>query len=157
MPANQTALYAGVLLIVLGAIVWTFKKPGSPEQNVIRGPGGFEFSLNTPPLAVIALGIVLVLIAMIYSGNVPAPPSPAPIAAPPSPEPTVPLKKVACIGQSEDRCGLLHAIFYRCGEWDPDSGRVAKDLCEGGPIDIRVISQKLGDMCGYALVEITCH
>lgn len=77
MPANQVALFAGVGVILLGALVWAFRPPQPNAENTIRGPGGFEFTLNTPAIAVIALGIVLVLIGTMYS-NTPSPPASEP-------------------------------------------------------------------------------
>jgi hypothetical protein len=93
MPANQVALFAGVGVILLGALVWAFRPPQ---------PGGFEFTLNTPAIAVIALGIVLVLIGTMYS-NTPSPPASEPARPTTSPTqssnpaPTQPTPQAECI------------------------------------------------------------
>jgi hypothetical protein len=78
MPPNQVALFVGVGVIVLGALVWVFRPQEPNAENTIKWPGGFEFTLNTPAIAVMALGIVLVLIGTMYP-NTPSPPIAEPV------------------------------------------------------------------------------
>ena len=59
---NQIAFYGGMVLVVVGLLLWVFRG-GSPERNIIRLPGGVEFELNTPAFVVMAFGVVLVIIS----------------------------------------------------------------------------------------------
>jgi hypothetical protein len=101
MPANQVALFVGVCVIVLGALVWIFRPKEPNAENTIKLPGGFEFTLNTPAIAVMALGILLVLIGTMYP-NTPSPPPAEPVhpTTPPTqaqnPAPTEPSPQPEC-------------------------------------------------------------
>jgi hypothetical protein len=59
---NQIAFYGGLVLVVVGLLLWIFRG-GSPERNIIKLPGGIEFELNTPAFVVMAFGVVLVIIS----------------------------------------------------------------------------------------------
>ena len=59
---NQIAFYGGMVLVVVGLLLWLFRG-GSPGRNIIRLPGGVEFELNTPAFVVMAFGVVLVIIS----------------------------------------------------------------------------------------------
>jgi hypothetical protein len=94
MTASQVALFVGVGVIVLGALVWAFRPPEPTAENKFSVPGGFEFTLNTPAIAVIALGIVLVLIGILYSNT------PSPIGTEPA-NPTTPAIQSAKPGPTQ--------------------------------------------------------
>jgi hypothetical protein len=68
MNSEQITLVVGLGIVVLGAIVWAFKKPENSAQNVIKIPGGFEFALNTPAIATMAIGVVLVVVSRTLPG-----------------------------------------------------------------------------------------
>ncbi len=63
MNPEQITLVVGLGIVVLGAIVWVFKKPERAAQNTIKIPGGFEFTMNTPAIATMAIGVVLVVVS----------------------------------------------------------------------------------------------
>jgi len=58
---DRVAFYGGIVLIVVGLAAWLLR-PNSPgEQNAIKFLG-FEFTLNTPALAVMVIGIVMMVL-----------------------------------------------------------------------------------------------
>lgn len=60
---NRVAFYGGVVVIVVGVMVWILRPHSAAQKNTIKIPGGFEFELNTPAFALIVLGIVLMLVS----------------------------------------------------------------------------------------------
>jgi len=59
---DRVAFYGGIVLIVVGLAAWLLR-PNSPgEQNAIKFLG-FEFTLNTPALAVMVIGIVMMVLS----------------------------------------------------------------------------------------------
>lgn len=160
MPGNQIAIYAGILLIALGAVVWLLQKPSGPQQNVIKAPGGFEFSLATPAFVVMALGIILVLIALSYSGSAPSESKNPSTVQSSQPAPTnaskAPRKYRVCTGEREIGCAGEHDVFYECGYFGTDD-MIAAKLCEGDVYRAVRLNTKGGDKCGYALIGVTCN
>jgi hypothetical protein len=68
MPAaNQIALIVGAVVVIVGLLVWAVKPPTPDSATKIQLPGGFEITVNAPALGVMALGIVLVFLALMYS------------------------------------------------------------------------------------------
>jgi hypothetical protein len=60
MTLDQITVYVGLGVIVFGAVVWATKtSPG--EENIIE-VFEFKFRLNTPAIAVMAIGVVLVVV-----------------------------------------------------------------------------------------------
>ena len=60
---SQIAFYAGVLLIFAGFAVWVWRPNQPGQQNEMKFLG-FTFALNTPALAVMVIGIVIMLIGL---------------------------------------------------------------------------------------------
>lgn len=63
MEPSTIVLYAGLLVVLVALAIWVFRKPEPNAQNTIRA-FGIEFALNTPALAVMALGIVVIVIGL---------------------------------------------------------------------------------------------
>lgn len=164
-PPNQIALYVGLLIVVFGALDWAIKPPEPNAQNVFKMPGGFEFTLNTPALAVINLGIVLVLIAIMFS-ETSEPPHPIPATTPyivpiasqtsPALPPKPRFTKTVCTGELEKSCAGAHDIFITCGDYGSDD-QIAMQVCHGTPSKALRTNTKGGNHCGYSLIEVTCN
>jgi hypothetical protein len=60
MASNMIVLVTGLAVVVFGAAVWAFRPPDPAAENQIEFMG-LKLKMNTPALAVMALGIVLVL------------------------------------------------------------------------------------------------
>jgi hypothetical protein len=60
---SQIALYAGVILIFAGFAVWVWRPDSAAQSNTMKF-AGFEFALNTPALAVMAIGIVVMIVGL---------------------------------------------------------------------------------------------
>jgi hypothetical protein len=59
---NRVAFYGGIVLIVVGLAAWLLRPNSSRVQNTIKFLA-FEFTLNTPALAVMVIGIVLMVLS----------------------------------------------------------------------------------------------
>ena len=59
--------YAGVILVFAGFAVWVWRPNLTGQANTIKF-AGFEFVLNTPALAVMVIGIVVIIVGL----NVPS-------------------------------------------------------------------------------------
>lgn len=68
MAPNEIAFWVGVGLIALGAIVWVIRPAGTGRFKISFL--GFEVELDAPSIAIIAMGIVLILV----STQLPGPP-----------------------------------------------------------------------------------
>ena len=105
MEPSTIVLYAGLLVVLVALIIWVFRKPDPNAQNTIRA-FGIEFALNTPALAVMALGIVVIVIGL-TQGQKPAPSPVPPAALPPPPSSAPPAAKQLTIypqiGSDADR------------------------------------------------------
>jgi hypothetical protein len=75
MAPNLVAFLVGIGIVVFGAGVWAVKPPAPTEQNKISFLG-FEVTLSTPAIAIMAIGIVLVLASTMLPGNTPDIPHP---------------------------------------------------------------------------------
>ena len=73
MNPSQIVLFVGIGIVLLGAYVWATRKNQSSTANTIKRPGGFEFTLTTPALAMMAMGVVLILVSSLLSGGVAGP------------------------------------------------------------------------------------
>lgn len=60
---SQIAFFAGILLIFAGFAVWVWRPNWPGQINTIKFLG-FEFAMNTPALAVMVIGIVIMLIGL---------------------------------------------------------------------------------------------
>jgi hypothetical protein len=106
----------GSLVVIFGAVIWAFRPPSGAGKTTIRLPG-FEISLDVPALAVMAVGVVLVVI-----GTAP-PPEPSPSSGPsPSLGPSPPTLPVA------ERCYDFTGTY---GVYANGSGK-ASIACQGG-------------------------
>ena len=145
---NRVAFYGGLLVIAIGLVVWIVR-PNSPSRASRIKLFGIELSSGVPAFVVMALGLAL----MISSTRFPemlAPPVPPP-AKPPDP-----IKKIVCTGEFERNCPGAHDIFYTCGYFGSDE-QIAQKVCSGirsGALRLKTVG---GNMCGYALIEVTCR
>jgi hypothetical protein len=134
----EVTLFAGLGLIALGALVWVLK-PETNAQNTIRLTG-LEFALNTPAIAIMTLGVVVVLIGTLYQKTAPH------------------FTKTICLGEFEDNCAGTHQTFLRCDEVRGlTDQQIAARVCQGAPSKTLRTNTKGGDNCGYALIEATCN
>ena len=62
MAASQIVLIAGLAIVVFGAAVWALRPSATTAENQIAF-AGLTVKMNTPALAVMALGVVLVLVS----------------------------------------------------------------------------------------------
>jgi len=62
---NQSliVLLVGIAVIASGVIAWLVRKDQGSAQNKVKLPLGFEFELNTPAFAIIALGIGIIVVS----------------------------------------------------------------------------------------------
>src|SRR5215469_2403936 len=87
---DKVAFYGGVLVVVIGLLVWIIR----PNQAVGKSEialFGMKFVFDTPAFAVMIIGIALMLLS----------PRLPPYLVSATPEP---IKKVVCIGQNENNC-----------------------------------------------------
>jgi hypothetical protein len=85
--SNDITLYVGLGIVILGAGAWFFKQ-ATTSESIIKGPG-FSFTLHETSLAIIALGIILVIISrlgppeeqIVYEPKLGVVPQPAPAPA----------------------------------------------------------------------------
>jgi hypothetical protein len=140
MGEEQIAFYAGLLIIVVGLIVWVVRPNNAAGKSEIQFLG-FKFSFDVPAFAVMIIGIVL----MVLSPRFHIAPSPPPAT----------IKKIVCTGEYENACPGAHDIFYTCGYFGSDE-EIAKKICTGikaGYVRLKTVG---GNKCGYALIEVTC-
>jgi len=64
---NKVAFYLGLIVLVLGLIVWIIRPHRSPGKSTIKFLG-FEFSFDTPAFTVMVLGIVLMVLSPNFPG-----------------------------------------------------------------------------------------
>jgi hypothetical protein len=69
MTPATVVLFGGLLIVAVGVAIWAIKKPEPNAQNTFNLPGGFGFTLNTPAIAVMAMGVIVMYLGL----NVPAP------------------------------------------------------------------------------------
>jgi hypothetical protein len=144
MGEEQVAFYAGLLIIVVGLIVWVVRPNNAAGKSEIQFLG-FKFSFDVPAFAVMIIGIVLMVLSPRFH-----------IAPPPPHPPPAPVKKIVCTGEYENNCPGTHDIFYTCGYFGSDE-EIAKKICadvEAGHVRLKTVG---GNHCGYALIEVTCR
>jgi len=138
---DKVAFYGGVLVVVIGLLVWIIR----PNQAVGKSEialFGMKFVFDTPAFAVMIIGIALMLLS----------PRLPPYLVSATPEP---IKKVVCIGQNENNCPGKHDIFYACGYFGTDQ-QIAEGICKSPkPGFVRTNTTSDGH-CGYGLIEVTC-
>jgi hypothetical protein len=138
---DKVAFYGGVVIIAVGLLVWVLRPNRSPGKSEID-LFGVKFRFDTPAFAVMVIGIALMLFSPrfpAYFGS----------AAP------APIKKVVCTGEKEENCPGVHDIFYRCGYFGSDQ-QIAQGICSGLKSGYLRLKTTGGNMCGYALIEVTC-
>jgi hypothetical protein len=138
---NKVAFYLGLMVLVLGLIVWIIRPHRSPGKSTIKFLG-FEFSFDTPAFTVMVLGIVLMVLSPNFPDYFGSPP-------------TAPIKKIVCTGEHEENCPGTHDIYYYCGFFGSDKD-IADGVCKGikaGYVRLKTVS---GNKCGYSLIEVTC-
>jgi hypothetical protein len=135
---NRVAFYVGLIVFVIGLIVWIVRPQKSSGRSTIKFLG-FEFSLDTPAFVVMVLGIVLMVLSQGFPENLGPPP----------------VKKIVCTGEHEENCPGAHDIYYYCGFFGTDK-EIADNICKGikaGYVRLKTVS---GNKCGYSLIEVTC-
>jgi hypothetical protein len=140
---SRVAFYVGVSVFLIGLIVWIVRPDNSRSRSTIKALG-MEFSLGAPAFVVMVLGIVLMVLSQSF-----------PVSLAPALPPPGPIKKVVCTGQFESNCPGAHDVYYACGYFGSDK-EIADNLCKGikaGVVRLKTIG---GNMCGYALIEVTC-
>jgi predicted RND superfamily exporter protein len=70
-----------------------------------------------------------------------------------SPNPTT---KIVCTGEIEGNCPGAHDIFYTCGYFGSDQ-QIADGICKGIKTGVLRLKTVAGNMCGYALIQVTCR
>ena len=155
---NRVAFYGGLIVLVVGLVVWIARPDRSSNASTIKF-FGIELSSGVPAFVVMALGIVLMVLSLQFPTYLAPPPTPPPAPAPsPSPAPPRPdpIKKIVCTGQYERNCPGSHDLFYTCGYFGTDE-QIAAGVCAGiraGALRLKTVG---GNMCGYALIEVTCR
>ena len=133
----KLVILVGLAIALFGAGIWAFRPPAGTGKTIVKFLG-FEATLDVPALGVMALGVVLVLVGSTNSV--------------PSPQ----FKKLICTGQYETNCpGSHHDIFYTCGTFGSDDDIAAK-VCQVPSKSLQLVTTG-GNMCGYALIEVTCN
>jgi hypothetical protein len=139
MSKDGVAFYAGLLITIVGLIVWVIRPNSAAGKSEIQFLG-FKFSFDVPAFAVMIIGIVLMVLSPRFHDG--------------QPGPTV-VKKIVCTGQYETSCPGAHDIFYTCGYFGSDE-EIAKKICTGikaGYVRLKTVG---GNMCGYSLIQVTC-
>jgi hypothetical protein len=139
---NRVAFFGGLFLIVVGIAVWILRPNSTAQNNKIKVLG-VEFALDTPALAVMAIGVVMMLISPRFEGGVFPPPPP-------------PVKKLVCAGENEDACPGPHDVFYTCGYFGSDR-QIAEGICKDLKSGFTRVKTVSGNNCGYAIIEVTCN
>jgi hypothetical protein len=137
MGNDQVAFYAGLLITVIGLLVWVVRPNSAAGKSEIQFLG-FKFSFDVPAFAVMIIGIVLMVLSPRFYTE---------------PPPTI--KKIVCTGENENNCPGAHDIFYTCGYFGSDE-EIAEKICTGikaGHVRLKTVG---GNRCGYALIEVTC-
>jgi hypothetical protein len=138
---NRVAFFGGIALVIVGLAMWVLRPNSAAQKNTIKIFGA-EFTLDTPALAVMVLGIVMMLLSPRFEGGI-------------FPDPPPPLKKIVCTGQIEDNCPGAHDIFYLCGYFGSDK-QIADGICHDLKSGFTRLKTTDGNRCGYSLIEVTC-
>src|ERR1700730_17797986 len=136
---NKVAFYAGLILMVVGLLVW-IARPNQMAGRYEFSLFGAKFVFDTPAFAVMLIGLAL----MLFSPRFPD------YFTGPSPDP---VKKIVCTGAVEAHCPGGHDIFYTCGYFGSDQ-QIAEGICKGlksGHVRLKTVG---GDHCGYSLIEV---
>jgi hypothetical protein len=138
---NIVAFFSGLIVLAVGLLVWIIRPNEAPGRAAVEFLGA-KFRFDTPAFGAMTIGLAL----MLFSPRFPAVFSPVPD----------PIKKIVCTGASEGNCPGPHDIFYTCGNFGTDQ-EIAERICtkiRSGYVRLKTVS---GNMCGYALIEVTCH
>jgi hypothetical protein len=139
---NKVAFYGGLILLVVGLLVWIFRPNQSPQKSEIDLFGA-KFKFDTPAFAVMIIGLAL----MVFSPKFPEYFTSSPPAL---------VKKIVCTGEKEENCPGVHELFFLCGYFGTDQ-QIAESICESDkPGHVRLKTTD-GNRCGYSLIEVTCH
>jgi hypothetical protein len=71
MAQNLIAFLVGIAIVILGAIVWVFRPANPNADNKISLFGLFDVTLSTPAIAIMAMGVVLILVSTRLPGPTP--------------------------------------------------------------------------------------
>jgi len=63
MAQNLIAFLVGIAIVILGAVVWVFRPANPTANNKISLFGLFDVTLSTPSIAIMAMGVVLILVS----------------------------------------------------------------------------------------------
>lgn len=140
MGKEEVAFYAGLLVIIVGLVVWVVRPNNAAGKSEIEFLG-FKFSFDVAAFTVMIIGIVLMILSPRF--HLDPPPTPTPV------------KKVICTGQYEDKCPGAHDVFYTCGYFGSDED-IAIKICAGvkaGHVRLKTVG---GNKCGYSLIEVMC-
>jgi hypothetical protein len=138
---NKVAFYAGLIVLLVGLVVWILRPNQSPGKSEISLFGA-KFTFDTPAFAVMVIGLALMLFSPTFPYDWGSPP------------PT-PIKKIVCTGQIEANCPGAHDIFYLCGYFGSDQ-QIADGICTGLKSGYVRTKTTDGNKCGYSLIEVTC-
>jgi hypothetical protein len=139
---DKVAFYGGVVVLVVGLLVWVLRPNQSPGKSEID-LFGVKATFDTPAFAVMVIGLALMLFS---------PRFPTYFGSPAS----EPIKKIVCTGEKEENCPGAHDIFYLCGYFGADH-QIADGICKGLKSGYVRTKTTDGNMCGYALIEVTCN
>jgi hypothetical protein len=93
---RDVALYVGLAVVIFGALMWAFGRAQPDAQNVIKLPGGFEFTINTPAIGIMAVGVALVVISLMRQQS---------DAVPQAPYQDTPASNTPTAGPAPDKSG----------------------------------------------------
>jgi hypothetical protein len=95
---NRVAFYGGFVVLVIGLVVWIVR-PNHPSRTSKIKFFGIELTSGVPAFAVMALGLILMILSVRFPEAL-------------SPPPPNPIKKIVCTGETEGSCPGAHDIFY---------------------------------------------
>ena len=84
-PMNKVAFYSGLILLVIGLLIWIVRPHQSSQRNEINLFGA-RFTFDTPAFAVMAIGLALMMFSPTFPETLGS-------------LPPTPIKKIVCTGE----------------------------------------------------------